>query len=310
LFSWVFDKFSALDYTRFLGDYQSGKSRGIDVIGCISYRPIFISGALTEAVLFRMIEKYKGTLVINEADIKQSDTENYIIKILNEGYEKRGAVIRLEKNGEKYDEIAYRVYSPKILATRKPFQDEATESRCYTIRMEETTREDIPYNLDEEFYSSAQELRNKLLQFRFDMYWKDLKPVSLKDLKIEPRLRQTFSSLLSIISSGEVRRKLEESMQKKQKKLIENRQSSVEYEILVIALNLIQAHGKARIKAISEKLNSVLQPKYPYTPQGIGKKLRDNLSLETKKDNQGSYLIDCDKFSARLKKYGIDKVIL
>ena len=37
LFSWVFDKFSALDYTRFLGDYQSGKSRGIDVIGHISY---------------------------------------------------------------------------------------------------------------------------------------------------------------------------------------------------------------------------------------------------------------------------------
>jgi len=65
---------------------------------------------------------------------------------------------------------------PKNLATRKPYTDKATESRCITEVMKGTTREDIPVNLDDDFFIEAEGLRNKLLMWRFKNYYKiDLK---------------------------------------------------------------------------------------------------------------------------------------
>jgi len=73
LFTWVYDRFSELPYLRLLGDYGSGKSRGLKVIGAICYKPIFANGAITISPIFRVIELSHGTLIINEADFKESD---------------------------------------------------------------------------------------------------------------------------------------------------------------------------------------------------------------------------------------------
>jgi len=68
--SWVYDRFHSLNYLRALGDYGTGKTRFLDTFGAIHYKPIATSGALTVAVLFRIIEKWKGTLIIDEGDWK------------------------------------------------------------------------------------------------------------------------------------------------------------------------------------------------------------------------------------------------
>jgi len=202
--------------------------------------------------------------------------------------------------------IAYRVYCPKILAMRKKFKDEATESRCYNIQMEETEREDIPENLDKEFFKEALELRNKLLYFRFKYFNKEINPVSLRGMGLEPRTRQIFSSLLGLVENEEIRKNIIKSVKKKQKELITNRQGTLEYEILEAIKNLIKVEGKARIKEITERVNKALNPQYPYTSQLIGRRISDTLALEKIKDREGAFIVKSEKLKVRYRRYGIE----
>jgi hypothetical protein len=47
LFCHVYDAFNELPYLRFRGDFGSGKTRALQVIGAITYKPFFASGAST-----------------------------------------------------------------------------------------------------------------------------------------------------------------------------------------------------------------------------------------------------------------------
>ena len=171
LLSWVYDRFETIPYLRFLGDYGSGKSRAERVIGNICYKPIFAGGATTPSPIFRIIQLYRGTLIIDEADFSRSDMAAEITKILNCGYSRGTPVLRSERNKNgNFEPKAYNVFSPKILATRKTFADVALESRCITERIRPKDRNDIPLHLPKEFYEQSQRLRNKLLMFRFRNY--------------------------------------------------------------------------------------------------------------------------------------------
>jgi len=41
ILSWVFDRFNEVPYLRAIGDYGSGKTRFLQVVGSICYKPIF-----------------------------------------------------------------------------------------------------------------------------------------------------------------------------------------------------------------------------------------------------------------------------
>jgi len=47
LFSWVYDGFNELPYLRLRGDPGSGKTRFLQTVGALCYKPIFASGAST-----------------------------------------------------------------------------------------------------------------------------------------------------------------------------------------------------------------------------------------------------------------------
>jgi intein/homing endonuclease len=83
LMSWIYDRLPAVSYLRFLGDWGTGKSRSLDVIGDLCYKRMKISGAITPAPIYRLLKKYEGTLIIDEADMEKSDESQFIIKILN-----------------------------------------------------------------------------------------------------------------------------------------------------------------------------------------------------------------------------------
>lgn len=209
LFSWVYDLFETLPYLRALGDYGTGKSRFLQTVGAICYRPMFVSGASTTSPIFRIIDMFKGTLIIDEADFSQSDTDAEIMKILNVGYQRGGVVLRAEKDpnssNDDYWPAAKDVYGPKVLATRKLFTDRATESRCLTKRMPTARpRPDIPYVLGPEFWNEALSLRNRLLMYRLRNY----RPVevarSLADESIEPRLNQVTMALKAMVDDPDV----------------------------------------------------------------------------------------------------------
>src|SRR5437667_6734923 len=168
--SWVYDRFNELPYLRLRGDPGSGKTRFLLTVGSLCYKPIFASGASTVSPLFRILDAFRGTLIIDEGDFRLSDERAEIVKILNNGNAKGFPVLRSEVSGKKgeFNPRAYAVFGPKPVATRGYFQDRALESRCITEEMNHyRLRGDVPINLPAEHKEEALHLRNKLLLFRF-----------------------------------------------------------------------------------------------------------------------------------------------
>jgi len=203
LLTWVYDSFNVLPYLRALGDWGTGKSRFLTVVGNLCYKAIFASGATTPSPIFRMLQKYAGTLILDEADWRYSDANVEIVKILNCGYATGFPVLRSE--GESNEPKAFRVFGPKIIATREEWQDRALESRCLTENMDGKFRPDVPYILPHSFTEEALRLRNQLLTFRFRHYGPREVDLSLADSSIEPRLNQVMLPLASVIEDGKVR---------------------------------------------------------------------------------------------------------
>ena len=197
--SWVYERFHTLNYLRALGDTGQGKSRFLDVLGLLHYKPIKTSGATTPAPVFRIINKWHGTLIMDEADFQKSDEAQDIIKIINQGYEKGQFVMRCDQDNKNKIDF-FDPYCPKILATRKTFYDKAVESRCITQVMKGTRRKDIAWNLNKDFFDNVLKLRNKLLMWRFDNYFKiDPNEKIEFDLgNLEPRVEQIVASFIKL----------------------------------------------------------------------------------------------------------------
>src|SRR5437867_8824352 len=189
LLTWVYDSFNELPYLRLRGDPGSGKTRFLLTVGSLCYKPIFASGASTVSPLFRILDAFSGTLIIDEGDFRLSDERAEIVKILNNGNAKGFPVLRSEVSGNKeFNPRAYAVFGPKIVATRGPFEDRALESRCLTEEMGQfRLREDIRINLPAEHKEEALRLRNKLLLFRFRNLHLVKTSEALVDRSIAPR---------------------------------------------------------------------------------------------------------------------------
>jgi hypothetical protein len=210
LFTWVFDSFRALPYLRAMGDAGAGKSEFVKRVGMLCYRLMVSSGASTSSSLFRAIQQYQGTLLVDEMDLYGGgDMSNDIIKLLNLGSFWGNLVWRVDEiyrldGAKEYQTVGFRVYGPKLIAMREPFKDVATESRCITIKCSEHEAAElqaagIPLFVDDSFYRSAAALRGMLLRWRLE-HWQAEIPVdaALVDTEISNRLNQVTMPLLAL----------------------------------------------------------------------------------------------------------------
>src|SRR5437868_7678103 len=94
LLTWVYDRFNELPYLRLRGDYGTGKTRFLLTLCSICYKPIFASGASSVSPLFHMLDRFGGTLIIDEADFRFSDEKADLTKILNNGNVRGFPVLR------------------------------------------------------------------------------------------------------------------------------------------------------------------------------------------------------------------------
>lgn len=295
LFSWLYDEFNELPYLRALGDYGTGKSRFLNVIGSVCYRPIFTGGATTVSPIFRMLNDIRGTLVMDEADLRFSDTTADLVKIFNSGFAKGSPVLRSESgNGKSFDVKAFNVFGPKLLATRRLFEDRALESRMIT---EETTynkmRDDIPINIPPEFYEKAQILRNKLLLFRFRNKGKVVLRTDLVDRSIEPRLNQVAVPIMSLIEEEHVIKEFQQQLCEYNDNMKSDRSLDEGYQVIVAVVRLReQGNWEPTVKQISDQVNQDQEGDPDWlTPKRVGVILRRCLNLKTKRTRYGFILL-------------------
>jgi hypothetical protein len=312
LFSWVFDSYAELPYLRLRGDPGSGKTRFLLTVGSLCYKPIYASGASTVSPLFRILDIFRGTLIIDEGDFRLSDERAEIVKILNNGNARGFPVLRSEATPKReFDPRAFAVFGPKIVATRGYFQDRALESRCITEEMgQRRLREDVPINLPPEHKEEALLLRNKLLLFRFRTLNRQTILESLVDRSIEPRLNQIFVPLMSIIEDEKARADLRELARQYNSELAAERGMDTEAQVLEIIRDLL-ASGESRpsVKDITNWFMDKYGADYErkVTAKWVGGIIRKRLNLRTQKSH-GVFVIPPSeeaKLERLYEKYGV-----
>lgn len=310
LLTWIYDSFSEVPYLRLKGDFGSGKSRCLLTIGSLCYKPMFASGASTVSPLFRIIDTFRGTLVLDESDFRYSDEKAEIIKILNNGNAAGFPVLRSESTPTKeFNPTAFNVFGPKIIATRKAFEDSALESRCITEVMTGLPpRSDIPLSLPKSFHTEATVLRNQLLMYRFRNRNIERDLDGARDSRVEARIAQVFAPLIGIAPDEEVRDRLRSVARGKSSVLAAERSASIEAQLLDIMFQMRRGSVPLGVKDIAEWYNNRFgtDALRPVTPRWIGAQLRNRLSLVPVKTH-GNFAIsqvEEPKLQALFERYG------
>lgn len=345
LFTWMYDAFQVLPYLRALGDYGTGKTRFLMVIGNLCYRPIFCAGATTTSPIFRMLSSFRGTLILDEADFAASDATTDIIKILNVGYARDFDVQRSAKKGDGAFEVEFfEVFGPKVIATRERWQDRALESRCLTKEMSGGfVRVDIPVILPISFREEARKLRNKLLAYRLE-HWRPAVEVANEDVDrgIEPRLNQVTMSLKKLVDDEGLVEEIDQFIREYQRQAIADRGMTLAAKVLEA---LMEAHDEPvrfdivteepefdlSVQEIAKRTNAILdeenardgedeedegkRKKYELGVKRVGSIIRNELHLRTERDHsasqRGRFVVvwDEDRIGAMCARYGVERAV-
>ncbi|MBN2238673.1 MAG: DUF3854 domain-containing protein [Dehalococcoidales bacterium] len=274
LLTWVYEFAPSIPYLRVIGDWGTGKTRFLQVAGNICFRPMFASGATTPSPIFRILELFRGTLVLDEADFNDSGAWNEMVKLLNNGYRPGMPVLRADKENGKWYPRSYQVFGPKLISTRFSFKDEALESRCLTSEMLPLTRDDIPRVLPPAFYREVNVLRAKLLTFRLTNLTK-LKGKTfgneLLEPNLQPRLQEILIPLKAMLNGdGAMVEVLAGFVHRLQDSLFSKRQESSAGRILAAIIELHQEGGEVSSKTIADKANRMDEESLPLAAEKIG----------------------------------------
>jgi hypothetical protein len=282
-----------------MGDTGTGKTRWRDVVGGLCYRSCSISGAVTPAPIYRLINKWGGTLLIDESDWGASDEKSELVKILNCGFQRNNPVMRCLKDDP--DKLQYLpVFGPKLIVTRYSFSDKALEARCLTNVMEETSRTDIPVELGRAFRESEAKLRNKLMLFRLRNRNKvDPEAVAFDEINdLEPRLRQMIGPFSVLANIEGLREDIVSFAKRQSERVIEERSGTLEGEI-VSALLEIGPDAKTTPQSVADRINQGRAEKDKLNHRVIGRHMKA-LNLRVKKTRDGSKTLNLLVWDAAL----------
>lgn len=315
MLTWVYDSFSVIPYLRLRGEFGTGKSRFLTTVGSVCYKACFAGGATTVSPIFRIIEMYKGvTLIFDEADFRFSGADQEIIKILNCGYMRGMPVLRTEGDGNNRRPTSFDVFSPKIIATRREFEDKALESRCLTQVMAGQPRRDIPRHLPKSFEDEAQELRNKLLMFRLRNYGTMEVDLSLEDYSLDSRVNQVALPVLSILKDESIRKEVYEHLQGLQQSLNMQKRDQDPALIVEALIVLVKARKALSYGDVAKQINELSGlsslDQFVLSPPKIGRINKDVFRLELRTVNGSRQFApsveNLTKLKALAQQYNLD----
>jgi hypothetical protein len=317
LLSWLYDAFAELPYLRLRGDYGSGKTRFLVVVGAICYRPFFASGASTISPIFHTLDCFRGTLVMDEADFRFSDEKAEIAKILNNGNMRGMPVLRSVAGSHgQYEARAFHIFGPKLIATRGYYEDRALESRFLSEDMgRRPLRDDVPLNLPDVYQHEALRLRNKLLLFRLrNIDAVRLGPEAL-DPGLDPRINQLFAPLVSLAKDQAARDLLRGVAWRSQNDLDAERAMDPEPQLLEIIRDVMRGRDTIPLKElvaeyVSRHGNGGSEQRV--SSRWIGTMLRRRLGLQTHKSH-GNFVVRLAataQMELLYRKFGLDEEAL
>lgn len=311
LLSWLYDAFNELPYLRFRGDFGSGKTRALKVVGSIMYKPLFASGASTTSPIFHALDLFRGTLVLDESDFRVSDERAELTKILNQGNVRGFPVLRSQATPQKtFDPRAFHVYGPKLVAMRNGFEDQALESRFFTEEMgQRPLRADIPLNLPDQCDEEAHALRCRLLAYRFAALDETKIETGCHDASLSPRANQVMAPLLSVLPAPDLKAEVLSTMRAAEEAVAAERAASIEGQLLDVLVSIDLRNGPATVGRVAD----AYQTRYgadadrPISARLVGSVLRNRLHLVPVK-RHGVFMLpegSAARIAALAARYGV-----
>jgi hypothetical protein len=118
LVTYTFNSFDAVPYLVISSPTpRCGKTRLLECLELVVSEPRRASN-ISEAALFRVIEKFSPTLLLDEAETLSGKSERaeYLLQILNAGNRHGAVVTRCTSQGANLDAEDFSVFCPKVLA--------------------------------------------------------------------------------------------------------------------------------------------------------------------------------------------------
>lgn len=204
------------------GASQSGKNRLAFLLRLISYRPYFEMSTYRIPSLYRPLDLWQGTLVLDEADFANTNEKSELIHFLN----CRATGTPISRQNPKNTKLTetFSNFGLTILTQRRPFDDNATESRAIPF-YSETSDKKLPVIETDEMLKRGLELQNKLLYLRMKYYKQVLinKEAWVDDLndhrlvaallpllalsKHEPSLKETITNTAKEVEKAKIEEK-------------------------------------------------------------------------------------------------------
>lgn len=145
------------------GPSQSGKNRLAFVLRLLSYKPYFEMSTYRIPSLYRPMDLWQGTLVLDEADFANTNEKSELVHFLN--CRATGTPLSRQNPTNANITDTFRNFGLTILTQRKPFDDNATESRALPFYSEASDKK-LPVIETDEMLKRGLELQNKLLYLR------------------------------------------------------------------------------------------------------------------------------------------------
>jgi DNA polymerase I-like protein with 3'-5' exonuclease and polymerase domains len=306
------DSLNEVPYLHATGNSGNGKSRFTQTVGLLCYRPMFTVG-ITAAALFRTVDAFHPTLIIDEFNLAASseDTEA-IIQVLNSGYQRLTRIIRCSGKDSNFMPEGFDPFGAKILSGLKATDSQPFTSRTQPVKLEETKRNDIPLQLLPEMLTEARTIRNKLTLWRLRTFNQPIADrlkaaeLELKDKGgISKRLIQISVPLYALLDSEEVKSVFVSQLQTRTKDVNDDRSQSLDGQLVAIIYSRIftededdnlkyveyapemvtgqegKPDERLTIATITDEINSDLPEKRKHTTVFVGKILS---SVDLKSD--------------------------
>jgi hypothetical protein len=160
LASWFADFFEAAPYLWIVGPLGSGKTTLLKVLWCLCRRGL-ITGNLRSGSLYKLVDAWDPTLIIDEFEFASSAANVELLGMLRSGSTPGFPIFR---NGQSFSP-----YCMKVISTRQPLGDIALLSRGLTISMLPTKADTPPLN-KAAMKRLEGEFQPKLCMFRLQNY--------------------------------------------------------------------------------------------------------------------------------------------
>ena len=156
---------------------RCGKSTLLDLLGGLSHKSL-LSSNITPSALFRAVDLWQPTLLIDEADTFLAGRNDDLIGMINSGHTKRTAVV-IRVAGDDLQPKQFSTWSPMAFASIKGLTSTVMD-RSIRIHLRRRKEHEAVQKTSLDFWDDCQPIRQKLTRWGQDHF------ESLKSQLVEP----------------------------------------------------------------------------------------------------------------------------